>query len=112
MFTLAIDDVVEVPVKFTLKSGRVAKLFAFTLVCTRLPTQESISLRLEEKEHKYKEFMSDLITDWIGQRLVLDAEGAPVAFGPEALELMLGAPGVAKNCFEAYVKEVGAQAKN
>lgn len=112
LYTLAIDDVVDVPVKFAFKSGRVVKQFAFSLTCTRLPTHEAISERMDEKEQKYKEFLTDLVTGWSGQRFVLDDKGAPVEFSADALDAMLSAPGVAKKCFDAYLKEVMAQEKN
>jgi hypothetical protein len=111
MFKLAIEDTVEVPVKFTLKNKGVAKLFVFSIVATRL-AQDEISNRLEDKEKKIKDFMSDLITGWTGQRLVLDEAGEPADFSPEALEVMLNAPGVATILFNAYLKDCGATAKN
>lgn len=111
MYTLAIEDTVDVPVKFTLKAKSVAKLFSFTLTCTRL-AQDEISARMEDKENKVKEFMTELVTGWSGQRLVLDAKGEPAEFSPEALAAMLNAPGVAMVCFNAYLKDCGAKEKN
>ena len=112
MYKLAIDDVVEVPVKFTFKSGSVAKPFAFTLICNRLADQDLITARLEEKEHKFKDFMTGLVTNWAGQRFVLDDAGQPVDFNDDSLAAMLSAPGVAKQCFDAYMREVLAKEKN
>ena len=111
MFTLAVEDTVEVPVKFTLKAKSVAKLFAFTLTATRL-AQDEITARLEDKEKKVKDFMADVVTDWSGQRLVLGDDGAPAAFSPEALDALLNVAGVASVCFSAYFKECGAKEKN
>lgn len=112
-YTLAIENVVEVPVKFTLKAGKVNKPFAFTLIATRLD-QGEIAARLEEVESKFKPFMQTdgLITNWIGQRLVLGADGEPAQFSEEAFDAMLDAPGVAAMCFIAYQKECGAKEKN
>ena len=113
MFTLAIEDTVEVPVKFTLKTGKLHKQFNLTLIAKRLP-QDVISDRLKEVEFKFVEFMltPDLITDWKDQRLVLDDSGAPAAFGEEAFTLLLKTQGVAQACFNAYQKEAGAKEKN
>lgn len=111
MFTLAIEDTVEVPVKFTLKVKSVAKLFSLTLIAIRLP-QDEISSRLEDKEKKVKDFLIDLVTGWSGQRLVLDASGEPAEFSPEALDALLNVAGVASVCFGAYFKECGAKEKN
>ena len=113
MLTLAIENVVEVPVKFTLKVGKVNKAFAFTLIAKRLP-QDEITARLQEVEFKYLDFMltPGLVTDWAGQRLVLDESGEPAEFGEEAFTLMLKTQGVAQVCFSAYQKEAGAKEKN
>jgi hypothetical protein len=113
MYQLAIEDTVEVPVKFTLKAGKVNKAFALTLTAKRL-AQDEITERLTAVEFKFKEFMltDGLITDWAGQRLVVDAGGEPAPFGPEALAIFLGAAGVAQVVFTAYQKECGAKEKN
>ncbi len=111
MYTLAIEDTVEIPVKFTLKVKGVAKLFAFTLTADRL-AQDEISARLEDKESKVRDFIAEVVTGWSGQRLVLDAEGQPAEFTPEALSSMLNVAGVAGVIFSAYLKECGAKEKN
>lgn len=111
MFKLAIDDVVEVPVKFTIKVKGVAKLFAFPFTATRL-SQDEVSSRMDETGKKTKDFMADLVTGWTGQRLVLTADDQPADFSPEALEVMLNAPGVATAFFNAYIRDCGAKEKN
>lgn len=114
MFTLAIDDVVEVPVKFTLKAGKVNKPFRCTLICKRLD-QDEIAARFNEVEFKYKAFLETdgLVTGWADQNLVLDAStGAPAEFSPEALGVFLKTAGVAQAAFTAYQKESGAKEKN
>ena len=113
MYTLSIEDTVEVPVKFTLKQGKVNKAFAFTLTCTRLNSDEIVS-RMKELELRYKDFLlSDgVVTGWEGQRLVLNDKGEPADFNAEALALLLSPPGVAKVCADAYQKECGAKEKN
>lgn len=111
MYTLAIDDFVTVPVKFTLKDKGVNKLFGVTLECRRL-SQDEISEKLAEKESKVKDFVAEVVTGWSGQRLVLDEGGQPAEYSPEALGVMLNAAGVAMSCFNAYLKECGAKEKN
>lgn len=111
MFKLAIEDIVEVNVKFTIKVKGIQKLFAFPFFATRL-SQDEISTRLEDNKRKTKEFMADLVTGWAGQRLVLDANDVPADFSPEALEAMLNAPGVATVFFNAYLRDVGVTEKN
>lgn len=111
MRTLAIQNTVEVNVKFTLKEGRVSKPFAFTFMANRLE-QDDITERLESKDKRIKDFMADVMTDWQGQRLVLEDNGEPSPFGQEALGMLLNVAGVASVCFNAYLKECGAKEKN
>lgn len=113
MFKLAIDNQVEVPVKFTLKVGKLNKSFAFTLFGKRL-TQDEITARMESCEFKFKDFLSggEVVSGWEGQRLVLNEDDTPADFGPEALDAMLSIPGVAQICYSAYTKESGAKEKN
>lgn len=111
MYKLTIQNTAQVKVKFTLKDKGVDRLFVFTLDATRLE-QDEISSRLEEKEKKIKDFMSDLITGWDGQRLVLNQDDTPATFSPEALDVLLNVPGVAAVIFNAYLKDCGAKEKN
>ena len=108
MYKLAIDDVIEVQVKFTLKSRGVNKSFAPMLMIRRLEVGESE----EASEKTVKEFMHENIIGWSDQRLVLDANDQPAEFSPEALKLFLKAPGVLSLCWSVYTKEVGAKEKN
>ena len=113
MFKLSIEDTVEVPVRFTLKAGKVNKTFALTLTAQRLD-QDEITARLEAGEFKFKNFLQSegLVTDWAGQRLVLDEAGQPAPFSAEAFALYLSAAGVAQVTFNAYQKECSAKEKN
>lgn len=113
MYKLAVEDVVEVPVKLTLRAGKVDKSFAFTLVAKRLASNE-LTEAFKAVEFHYKDFFEStgVITDWSGQRLVLDDSGAPAPFSSEALSFMLATPGVAHLVYLAYMKECGAKEKN
>jgi hypothetical protein len=111
MKTLAIQNSTEIAVKFTLKEGSVQKLFAFSFTATRLD-QDEIQERLEDKDRKVKSFMAEVITGWAGQRLVLEDNGQPADFSPEALEMLLNVMGVAVILFNAYLKDCGAKEKN
>lgn len=109
MFTLAIDNVVEVPVKFTLKSGAVNKQFSATLIANRLSPEQA-----EEQMEglSVKDFLLANITGWRDQRLVLDADGKPAEFSVEALSYFLRASGVLSVAWASYLQECGAKAKN
>jgi hypothetical protein len=108
MYTLAIEDTVEIQVKFTLRSKGVAKLFSPTLTMNRLNTEENE----ERSEQSIKDFMHENVIDWKDQRLVLDASNNPAEFSKEALAMFFSAPGVLIVCWNAYIKEVAAKEKN
>jgi hypothetical protein len=110
MYTLSIEDTVEVPVKFTLKQGKVNKVFSFSVTGTRQP-QEVIEGWIADNERKIKDILSDVVTDWSGQTLVMDGD-KPAEFNAESFGAMLGVPGVAIRIYSAYLKECGAKEKN
>lgn len=110
-YQLAVDDVVNVPVKFTFKMAGVNKLFSFTVFATRLP-QEEITARLEEKDKKASDFIRDLLTGWKDQAFVLDEDGKPAEFNADSRDFMLDAAGVASVIFNAYLVEAVAKVKN
>jgi len=110
-FTVVVDNVVEFPVKFTLKSGKVVKPFSVTITAKRL-AQSEIKAEVQDSERDIADFLRDVVTDWADQRLVLDDAGQPAAFSPEALDAMLNVAGVASVMFKAYFKECGAKEKN
>lgn len=108
MYTLAIDNVVEVPVKFTLKSGRVNKPFSATLIANRLSKEESES---QAEGTSVKDFLLANVTDWRDQNLVL-VDGKPADFSREAFEYMLSVGNVLSVVWNAYIRETGAKEKN
>ncbi len=111
MFTLALEDTVEVPVKFTLKVGKVNKAFAFTLDATR-HTQDEIEEWTTDKNRKIKDILTDVVTGWSGQKLVLGENKEPADFTPESFAAMLGVQGVAGTIYVAYLNECGAKVRS
>ena len=107
-FKIAVYDVVQVPVKFTLKEGAVNKLFSFTLTAKR-KTHEQME---EQPELTIKDFLLENVSDWSGQRLVLSENNEPAAFGAEAFEYMLKQPGLLGILWAAYQRECGGKEKN
>lgn len=110
-YQLAVEDIVELPVSFTLKVGAVNKRFSFTVYATRLE-QTEINEARANRDMLVADFMRPLMTGWKDQRLVLDQEKKPAEFSEGARDLMLNAAGVATVIFNAYLKEVGAKEKN
>jgi len=114
-FTLSIDEnpEIEVPVNFTLKQGGVDKKHAFTILATRIsPEEQDEHMKAVEFNYRQGLLSMGVITGWKNQRLVLDADKKPAEFSPEALDCMLGAPGVAGAIYISYVKESNAKLKN
>ena len=107
-YTLAIDDVIDIKAKFTLRSKGVDKVFAPTLTINRIdPSDAELN-----NEKSIKEFMLDNTTAWKDQRLVLDRDGNPADFTRPALEKFFQAPGVCILFWNTYVKEIAAKEKN
>jgi hypothetical protein len=109
-YTLSIQDTVEVPVKFTLKEGKVNKTFAFSLIATRQP-QNVIEQWVKDDQRAVKDILAEIVTGWSGQTLVMEGD-KPAEFSADAFAAMLDAPGVAGRCYLAYLTECGAKAKN
>lgn len=110
-FQLAVGDIVEVPVKFTMKKGSVHKLFSFTVLAERLD-QDAIDERMAETGKKATDFMRDLMRGWRGQALVLRSDNTPADYSDKARDAMLNAAGVGVVIFNSYLKECGATVKN
>lgn len=107
-FKIAVANVVQVPVKFTLKDGSVNRLFSFSLTATRR-TPEEIE---EQPEVTIKEFLVANVTDWSGQRLILQDNNEPAPYSKEAFEFLLKQPGLLMIIWAAYQRECGGKEKN
>jgi len=82
--------------------------FKFTLHCTRL-TQEEIDEAIADKKESVAAFIRRVTTGWDA---VLDEAGAALDFTGENLDAVLSEAGMPAVCFQHYMKEVGAVAKN
>jgi hypothetical protein len=110
-FKLVVSNTVEVPVKFTVNDGGKTASFQFAVLANRLPADAFKALADDRSERTVAEFLAEQITGWRGQRLVVDDNGQPVEFSPDALAVMLSLVGLAGLVFEAYVLACGAQGK-
>jgi len=82
--------------------------FKFTLHCIRL-TQEEIDDAIADKKESVAAFMRRVTTGWDA---VLDEAGAALDFSAENFDAVLSEAGMPAVCFQFYMKEVGAVAKN
>lgn len=108
-FKLVVRNKLRVPVKGELKDedGNVVK-FNFVLLCKRL-NQSQIDESINAGNQTVLEFLHANVTGWEG---VLDEDGAPMEFTDDNLASVLQEAGMHAVCFSAYLKEIGATAKN
>lgn len=107
-YTLAVANVVELPVKFSVNDGGKTTPFAFHIRANRM-AQDEIR-RLLKDEFPLRDLLLDQIVGWRGQRLVLDESGEPAAFSREALDCMMSLVGMEGVLAEAYLRGMGVEA--
>jgi hypothetical protein len=111
---LKIDDMVEVPVRYTFNPGSArAKEFKFYVTAKRITEHEAAGLvngTSDESQETVGEFLRKQVTGWRNQHLVVDADtDEPLPFSPEAFEAMLGVAGLPMAIHLAYLKEVAGK---
>lgn len=111
-FKIAIDNKVLVEVKGSFKGATrdAKKGYDFELTMRRLD-QDEINRRSTSSE-TIAAFLEDVTEGWARQRIVLNEDDTPADFSPEAFKEMLRQPGMAPAIYQAYMAQVGAQAKN
>jgi hypothetical protein len=82
--------------------------FDFKLQCVRL-SQEELDAALADKKESVAAFMKRVTNGW---ELVLDDAGQPFPFSEENFAAVLSEAGMPAVCFQSYLKDVGAVAKN
>lgn len=110
-YKIAVSDTVPVLVKATIadKDGKLVN-HKFTLTCERRDAAQM--KEVVAGSFNAIDFMKEVTTGWADQRLVLEDDGNPAAFEPDALDALLNIGGLAMVCFIAYGKDSAAQAKN
>jgi hypothetical protein len=108
-FKLVKRNKLRVPIKgvFAGEDGKPVN-FSFVLLCNRL-TQTEIEETIENKDESIKDFVQRVVTGWED---VLEENGAPMPFDSESLADVLDQPGMPVVCYQRYLKEIGAVAKN
>jgi hypothetical protein len=106
---LVVRNKLRVPVKGSIagEDGKPVP-FSFTLLCDRL-TQSQIDEDLENKDGLVVDFMRRVTNGWED---VLDDGGQPMPFDAESFNAAMDQAGLPTVCFQAYMKAVGAVAKN
>jgi hypothetical protein len=106
---LVVRSKLRVPVKGTIVDEDGNKVpFSFVLLCDR-KKQSEIQAVLDDKEALVLDFVRDVTKGWED---VLDAENQPMEFNAKSFDEAMEQAGLPTICFQAYLKEVGAVAKN
>lgn len=108
-FKLVKRNKLRVPVKGVIagEDGKPVN-FSFMLLCARL-TQTEIEDAMKDKEESVRDFVQRVTTGWED---VLDDSGAVMPFDSDNLSAVLDQAGMPVVCYQSYLKEVGATAKN
>lgn len=111
-FRLAVADIVEFDVKFSLKNkGKVLPFVIRKVTGERIP-QDTLLDELKSSEQSTSEFLAAHITGFESQSLVLDDEsGEPAGYSPECLLALLNVTGVGAIVLAEYMKASGAEGK-
>ncbi len=110
-FQLAIGDRFEYPVHLRVRDKSETKDFRFHLEARRMEAEEARQLISGEGDAEgltIKEFLHQNITNWRGQRLVLDDQGAPADFSVEAFDALLSVSGAAGVIYQGYIVALAA----
>lgn len=112
-FKIAVANKVLVNVKGSFKGETPGSKveYDFDLKMKRLD-QEQINERVGSGSITIAGFIEELSEDWFRQSLILNEDDTPAAFSPDALKAMLRQPGMSVAIYQAYLAQVGAQAKN
>lgn len=110
MFKLAISDTVEFPVRLAFNDAGTRREFTLKLQGKRLAQADIAATFRDEPDLSTDDFLRRHLTGWADQRLVVNDDGSPAAFGAEALGVLLGAMGAAGLIFAAYLEAVGQAA--
>lgn len=82
--------------------------FSFVLLCNR-KKQSEIDAVLADKDALVLDFVRDVTTGW---EEVLDAANEAIEFDADSFNMVMEEAGLPTICFQAYLKTVGATAKN
>lgn len=106
---LIVRNKLRVPVKGSIadEDGRQVP-FSFVLLCDRM-SQSQIEETLKNKDEPVTDFIQRVTKGWED---VIDATGQPMAFDDDNFAAVMDQAGLPGVCFQSYMKEVGAVAKN
>lgn len=105
-YTLTVGDVIDVPVRGSVKDGARTVDFNFTLQMKRLSSKDAREALDPDAGIAMRDVLTANVIGWRGQRLVQDEAGEPATFDAEALDCLLTLAGMEFVCFTAYLKAI------
>jgi hypothetical protein len=103
-FRLTIGDFLDVSVKGSVRDGARDVPFAFTLQAKRISTDAYRAALGDGSKVTVREFLTENITGWTSQRLVLDDTDQPAAFSADAFAALLSVVGMEQTILAAYLR--------
>ncbi len=85
--------------------------FKFDILAERR-TSEEMRKTITDETMQVDAFLADIAKGWEKQRLVLEEDGTPAQFSPEAFQKMLEVPGAPAVIYQSYLKAITAKEKN
>lgn len=110
-YRLAIENRVAVQVKGKIPGATRGSHvnFNFTLDMERIDQDQVTAAQVSGEN--IADFLVARTRGWDGQRLVLDAQDSPAAYGDEAFRQLMQVPGMSVWIYHAYLRDLGVQEK-
>ena len=112
MYKLVISDTVKFQIKLSVNDAGTKKDFPMWIEGKRIGVDQLKADIDENGELKVMDFHTKVcranLTGWADQRLVIGEDGQPAAFGPEALDCLLGLTGAVGVIHGAYMEAIVA----
>lgn len=106
-FKLVISQALTVAVKGTIQDGASQLPFSFSLLATRLNSEELQAL-FTRCERRYADMLAEVVTGW---KDVLTDDNAQVEFSTQGLRALTNTHGLAQVCWDAYNEACSVKGK-
>ncbi len=105
-FKLAIGDTLTLKVKGFVTDGPKPVAVEFKATAKRVDSERYRDTFGKDSQVLGADFVREVLTGWEGQKLVMDEDGQPADFCPEALDTMLQLVGIESYIVRAYVEAI------
>lgn len=108
-YRLKIADVIEFPVAIKVRNGGVLEEHKFHISAQRMSAEDAAQLFAEGSEQGQQplnDFLTEKLTGWRGQKLVIGEDDKPAEFDAESLAALLSLPGASAAIYADYLREI------